>query len=263
MAALEVDVELLKNTPTRNEGLIKGIASDFSVKSSIHQDDHIFNFLINHAGFDSDESRIRYYFRDGQTSAMKLMGMLTRHLGGGPFSLFEFASGYGCVTRHLVKEKDINLVSCDIHPQAISFLAHELKVKALQSRSIPEEVHPGRLYDAVFALSFFSHMPITTWSRWLVRLFSFVRPGGIFIFTTHGPRSLPFLGMEAPSSEFGFRFALRSEQADLPLEEYGLMAMDKEFVVKHINTLGNAELLDDEVDSWWNHQDVFVVRRLS
>lgn len=245
------------------EAIIRSVASDFSVVSSIHQDDHIFNFLINHAGFISDESRISYYFRDGQTSAMKVKGILARHLGRGPFSLFEFASGYGCVTRHLVKDEDIDLVSCDIHPQAISFLTNEFKVKAVQSRSIPEEVHLGRLYDGVFALSFFSHMPITTWSRWLVRLFSFVRPGGILIFTTHGPRSLPFLGMETPPSEFGFRFALKSEQADIPLEEYGLMAMDPGFVVKHLKTLANAELLDDEVGLWWDHQDVFVVRKLS
>ncbi|MER9003868.1 hypothetical protein NKI88_07695 [Mesorhizobium sp. M0317] len=68
----------------------------------------------------------------------KLKGILTRHLGRGPFSLLEFASRYGCVTRHLVKGEDIDLVSSD-YPQAISFLANEFKVKAIQSRSIPEE----------------------------------------------------------------------------------------------------------------------------
>jgi hypothetical protein len=162
-----------------------------------------------------------------------------------------------------VKDDDLKIVSCDIHAKAISFLKDELKVQVLQSQSIPEEVHVGTLYDAVFALSFFSHMPITTWSRWLVRLFSFVRPGGILIFTTQGPRSLPFLGMDALPNEFGFRFARNSEQADIPVEEYGQMAMDPGFVVKHIKTLANAELLDDEVDSWWDHQDVFVVRKLS
>ncbi|MER8897808.1 hypothetical protein [Mesorhizobium sp. M0676] len=56
---------------------------------------------------------------------------------------------------------DIDLVSSD-YPQAISFLANEFKIKAIQSRSIPEEAVFGRLYDAVLALSFFSHMPITT-----------------------------------------------------------------------------------------------------
>ncbi|MER9744496.1 hypothetical protein [Mesorhizobium sp. M0187] len=64
------------------------------------------------------------------------------------------------MTRHLVKDEDIDLVSSD-YPQAISFLANEFKIKAIQSRSIPEEGF-GRLYDAVLALSFFSHMPITT-----------------------------------------------------------------------------------------------------
>ncbi|ESZ74424.1 hypothetical protein [Mesorhizobium sp. L103C105A0] len=55
---------------------------------------------------------------------------------------------------------------------------------------------------------------------------------------------------------------MNSEQADIAVEEYGMMAMDLGFVIKLSQDASNAELLQDEVDAWWDHQDVFVVRRL-
>jgi hypothetical protein len=92
----------------------------------------------------------------GRLLPRRLKEFLARHLGRGSISLLEFASGYGCVTRHLVKDEDINLVSCAIHPQAISFLKDEFKVKAVLSRSIPEEVDLGGLYDASLCTVVFS-----------------------------------------------------------------------------------------------------------
>lgn len=241
--------------------LVRTYAERFAVSDAVHPDDHIFNFLINHRGFVSDERRVRYYFRDGRESAEKLKGILARNLPKGKVKLFEFASGYGCVSRHLVGNKSIDHIACDIHPKAIEFLRSQIGAKAIQSASIPEEMRGRGTYDAVFALSFFSHMPITTWSRWLVRLYDHVRPGGILIFTTQGPRSVPHLQMEGPHAEFGYRFHLSSEQIDIPVEEYGQMVMTPDLVRKHIMTLANAEIIDDEVDTWWGHQDVFVVRK--
>lgn len=246
-----------------HEQIISDCAGQLGVSPAVHPDDHIFNFLIGHQGFPSDETRVKYYFEDGRDSAMKLRGILSRTLGDGHIDILEFASGYGCVSRHLVGDNRLNLVSCDIHPQAISFLEKKIGVRALHSVSIPEELDPGRTYDAVFALSFFSHMPITTWSRWLAKLFQLVTPGGVLIFTTQGDKSLPALAMQEPPEEYGFRFALNSEQIDLPVEEYGQMVMNSDMVRKHIQTLPGAECIPDEVTTWWNHQDVFVVRKNS
>ncbi len=243
------------------EQIINDYAGQLGVSPAVHPDDHIFNFLIDHQGFPSDETRIKYYFEDGRESAKKLRGILRRVLGEGSIDVLEFASGYGCVSRHLVGDNKIKLVSCDIHPQAISFLENKIGVRALHSVSVPENLDPGRTYDAVFALSFFSHMPITTWARWLVKLFSLVRPGGVLIFTTQGEKSLPFLLMENPPEEYGYRYAMSSEQIDLPLEEYGQMVMSPDLVRRHINTLPGAECISDEVTTWWNHQDVFIVRK--
>ena len=84
-----------------------------------------------------------------------------------PFKLLEFASGYGCVTRHIKKNPDYDVVSCDIHPQAVDFLRSRIDVKAIQSMHVPEEFAPVDKFDVVFALSFFSHMPKSSFGRWL------------------------------------------------------------------------------------------------
>jgi hypothetical protein len=40
------------------EGIIRTQAAKLGVSCSVHSEDHIFNFLINHPGFDSDIARV-------------------------------------------------------------------------------------------------------------------------------------------------------------------------------------------------------------
>lgn len=242
--------------------LIKRAAVAHSVEEAVHPEDHIFNFIIGHRGFPNDKSRVDYYFDDGKQSSDKLLKLVNEFLPRIERArLLEFASGYGCVTRHLARRSDrIDLVSCDIHEAAIEFLRDRIDVKAVLSASHPERLQADGGYDFTFALSFFSHMPVTTWSRWLVKLCDTVRPGGIVAFTTQGRHSMRFLGCtEIP--ELGFWFRPESEQHDLPVEEYGQTIIVPELVRKMIHSIAGVELLDAREAHWWDHQDLFVIRR--
>ncbi len=107
-----------------------------------------------------------------------------------PIKLLEFASGYGCVTRHLLNlQTNLHITTCDIHEEAISFIERTLNISSILSHPEPEQVKLSSTYDIVFCLSFFSHMPDTTWFCWLQTLYNAVSPGGLFIFTTHGYQS--------------------------------------------------------------------------
>ena len=77
-------------------------------------------------------------------------------------NILEFGFGYGCVSS---REGRFDLTASDIHPSVMDFLA-SLGMKTLQSAHIPEEFHCPSNFDVCFALSFFSHMPNLTWSRW-------------------------------------------------------------------------------------------------
>ncbi|MBE2213778.1 MAG: glycoside hydrolase family 99-like domain-containing protein [Opitutaceae bacterium] len=240
-------------------------ASELRVSGEVHHADHIFRFIVDHPDHaNKPRDAVRYYFHDGAGSADKLAGLLFDDLKlprARGTSLLEFASGYGCLTRHLVNRlAPVRVVSCDIHNEAVAFLRDVLGVEVQQSASLPEELQLPCAFDAVFALSFFSHMPERTWARWLGRLYAALKPGGYLLFTTMGTSSRKFVGdPQIPPS--GIWFHPASEQKDLDTAEYGTTLVTAEFVRKQVSRLNEATLIDERMAYWWGHQDLYVVRR--
>jgi len=239
-------------------------ADETGVASDIHPDDLIFRFVVEYPGFLTNEQAVKYYFHDGANSAKKLNNLLFSRLGvkrSADTSLLEFASGYGCVTRHLSRElAPVNIVSCDIHEAACTFIESALGVKAMRSATRPEELGiENNSFDVVFALSFFSHMPERTWGRWLKTLFDKVKPGGYLIFTTHGMTTWGNLGKPA-IPESGIWFAPSSEQKDLDVADYGSTIVTPEFVNKAVENFLHQSVLRMDAADWWGHQDLYVVR---
>jgi SAM-dependent methyltransferase len=233
------------------------------VVGNLHLDDHLLHYVLNHPAFPDLASSVERYFSDGRRSALKLARLIEElGLGAGrPISLLEFASGYGRVTRHLRGVlPNASIAACDIHDPAVAFIEQELGVSAFRSDSVPEQWRVPRRYDVVFALSFYSHMPRETWSRWIRAHVNVLEDHGVLIFTTHGRLSLHTLGSpEVP--EDGFWFAPRSEQIDLDTADYGTTIVTRAFVEQAIaDAVGGAVALYRE-GFWWKHQDLYVVRR--
>jgi SAM-dependent methyltransferase len=244
-----------------HRGEIEEIATRIGVRPNVHPADMIFHFVATNPCFPDSYQAIQYYFNDGKRSAERLRGLLETWLPGKQGRLLEFASGYGCVTRHLLAGglPGWEVTSADIHDEAVLFL-QKLGVRAVPSASKPEGLRL-QPFDAVFALSFFSHMPDATFLRWLKSLFELVLPGGLLIFTTHGFQSLGHLGNPKFNRD-GYWFRADSEQLDLPGEEYGLMATTPAYVCERIKELpGNPRIVAFNEGLWWDHQDLWVVRR--
>lgn len=238
-------------------------AKQLQVNSDIHLDDFIFKFLIENQSFDSIESAVKYYFYDAKKSVDQLNQLLQEIFRNRsrPLSMLEFASGYGCVTRHLLLEgKNIQSVACDIHANAVEFIRKNLGGEALLSCDNPKDFKLQNQYDIVFALSFFSHMPKKTWSDWLVSLFNAVSPGGALIFTTQGLKSAKFFGDPKLGSD-GFWFLADSEQKDLDFATYGQTIVTEKFVVEQIKSCLNADPTFIMEGFWWGHQDCYVIKK--
>lgn len=235
------------------------------VSPEVHPNDFIFQFLYHHPSFATKEDAINRYFEDGAASAKKVRNAIDRWIGGRdqPLRILEFASGYGCVTRHAKKELEHHglLTSCDIHPQAIEFLSNYCHVKTLQSQAFPEALDISEKYDVIFVLSFFTHMPRETWFRWLEKLYNSLAIGGIFIFTTHGKVTLE-RNPDASVDEEGYWFVPFSEQSDLDGSVYGSTITLKKFVDTRIASLQGADYLYYEEAAWWTHQDVYILRKV-
>jgi hypothetical protein len=241
-------------------------ASAFETIPDVHPDDFIYKFVLGHPRFSDPRDAVSYYFSDGRNSARTLREILSIDLEIAPstsLSLLEFASGYGCVTRHLPKMlPNVSIVASDIHPQANEFVRQKMGVNTVQSASVPEEFPKGSLYDVIFVLSFFSHMPKKTWGRWLKVLSDQLKVNGYLIFTTHGLTSARKVLPDLQFDEEGFSFHEASEQDDLGKAEYGTTAVTPFFVVREAELLDNCQVRLFKGGFWWRLQDLWVIEKI-
>jgi 2-polyprenyl-3-methyl-5-hydroxy-6-metoxy-1,4-benzoquinol methylase len=206
---------------------------------------------------------VDYYFYDGANSSKMLHRLLTEICGYGQkqIRLLDFASGYGCVTRHLKNHIPFCMhTACDIHPEAVRFIEDKLSVNTVLSTHKPEDLNMKKTYDVVFALSFFSHMPKSSFSRWLRKLASIVKPEGFLIFSTHGLVSRRKHFNKCKFDEEGFYFRHSSEQKDLDTAEYGMTVVRPEYVLEQIFKTPNLTLKYFHEGYWWNHQDIYIAK---
>jgi hypothetical protein len=227
----------------------------------VHKKDFIYDFLSKHSVLGKDPEG--YYFTDERRSADRFVELVGRNASFAerPYSVLEFASGYGCVTRHLRNILPAEaIIACDIHAEAMQFIESEIGVRSMISAHDPADFDLGRRFDVVFALSFFSHMPHRTFGPWLAALFGHVAPGGRLIFTTHGAvthrKLLPWAELHD-----GYWFNPESEQLDLETADYGTTISTPEYVKRQISKHLRAPIAYLEEGYWWEHQDVYVVSK--
>jgi SAM-dependent methyltransferase len=237
-----------------NQSCVKA-AAEFGVSPNIHAQDHLFGFIR-----EAEKSEaVAKYFRGGWETALfvrQLLGEL-RPLST-PFSMLEFASGYGRLTRHWAKVLPEALVTaCDIHAEAVDFIK-EIGAEAVPSSLLPEDFTTGTKYEVVFALSFFTHVPKKYWGSWLRRLGQHVTRSGQLIITTHGEASLPHMGVSCFDDD-GFWHAPFSEQKDLDTAHYGATATSFDYV---FGQMPQADLrLLRFREAGFGHQDLYVFER--
>ena len=250
------------NISAELQAIVDRHALKHSVSNAVHESDFILQFLLNNPVFPSKEHAIQYYFSDGDNSARQFIGLVSQFLDkrASEAQILEFASGYGCVSRHLKNARGYTFTACDIHPEAINLIANKIGLNALLSATEPELFSPPQEFDVVFALSFFSHMPRATWGRWITSLLKAVRVGGLLIFTTHGRQSIKHFG-EVTFDQNGYWFRADSEQKDLSTSDYGQTIVLPKYVINGLEKNSDASLIFFQEAYWWGHQDTYVLRK--
>lgn len=226
----------------------------------ISSKDDIYHFFDGHP---TSVNPLRDYLADGWRTLSELMLLL--EASGKPLlgvqSFLEFASGHGRFTRHLVKAIGAEKVTAsDVVTDAVDFARETLQVEAFLSATRPEDLACPKRYDVVFVLSLFSHLPESSWSRWLVRLYDCVAPGGLLVFTTHGEEAVRRQGVSLNAD--GFFFAPSSESNAIDAQEYGTTFTGEQFVRAQIaRHIGADRIVRHEPKAFWHHQDAWVLRR--
>lgn len=259
-ARAERDVVLQAHALIEENGLVGSFTNMTGLDCRISPSDDIFHFF---AGHPSSLNPLRDYFADGWRTLAELTLLLEavdRPLLRTP-RVLEFASGHGRFTRHLVKALGAPRVTVsDVVPSAVEFSRATFGVDGFLSASRPEDVRwPGQ-YDLVFVLSLFSHLPRSTWSRWLRVLQDCVAPGGLLVFSTHGVKAADFDSVTLDGE--GFFFAPSSESNAIDANEYGTAFTSEAFVLKEIAEVwGPDALAHHALVHFWNHQDAYVLRK--
>jgi SAM-dependent methyltransferase len=241
-------------------GLPGSFGNMMGLNCQISPGDDIFRFFCSHP---SSKNPLRDYFADGWRTLSELMVLLEEV--DKPLlktsSFLEFASGHGRFTRHLVKAIGAGRVTVsDVVSDAVVFSTQTFGVRGFQSSLVPEQVAFPHKFDVVFVLSLFSHLPKSTWSRWLKCLYGGVASGGVLVFSTHGIKAAKHDNVTLDKE--GFFFVPSSESSAIEVEQYGTTFTSEGFVMSQIEqTLGADVFRHKALLQFWNHQDAYVLRR--
>ena len=175
-------------------------------------------------------------------------------------SFLDFASGYGRSTRFLVQELAPNRIwACDIYPKAVDFQKRHYGVHGIVSVPDPNDFPKDTQFDFIFASSFFTHMPESTFYRWMETLYSLLTESGILVFSAHDASKLP---PSVPLPPSGILFIASSESRTLDKNQYGSCYVDQHFVTQVVDsvTQGRTHLhrIDRGLDRF---QDIYILAK--
>lgn len=198
-----------------------------SLDVAIDDRDEMLAFLIE--GMEGDRDRALFtYFHSGLSIADGLLQVLRWRFGGRPIQVLDFASGYGRVTRFLVRELPPESVwVSDVYEDGLRFQRERFGVHTVPSTVRPEDFVLDETFDAVLVTSLFTHLPEARFVDWLRVLCGRLRPGGVLAFSTHHP-SLLEPCPDLPES--GLLFRDNSESTSLDPSDYGSTWVTEAFV---------------------------------
>jgi SAM-dependent methyltransferase len=195
----------------------------------IHPGDEMYRYHLAMAGQSPDTAAV-HYFATGEQIFRAAAQILEWRFGSldRVSSLLDFASGYGRTTRFLARVlAPERIVVTEIDPGAARFQEEAFGVRGVGTGSEPASFRIERAFDAILAVSFFSHLPAGRFETWLATLYGRLAPGGILVFSVHGMALLPGLEKDPVT---GIVFRPVSETSRLDGSEYGTSYVSPEFV---------------------------------
>ncbi len=227
------------------------------LNTNIHKSDQMYNFITSARG--SELIARSEYFTSG-VYLLKIVEQLVLWKFGsfeGVRSFLDFASGYGRLTRFLVQDLPAERIwVSDIQAEAVAFQRSELGVHGFVSTLDPDALECDELFDCIFVVSLFSHLPPTTFVRWLKKLYSLLKPGGLLAFTVHDESGL---AASEAMPDSGISFSEGSEIDSLDTQDYGRTIVTEAFVRRSITEATGRPVYRRIPFGMLLHQDIYLV----
>jgi SAM-dependent methyltransferase len=200
----------------------------------IHKNDLMFQHHLYHHP-DISEA-LKHYFRVGASISKELAGIFQL----APDSrLLDFGAGYGRLTRFLPGFfKGVEVQASEVKPESLQFLKEQFGIPGILHGTDPESF-PYEKFDAILALSVFTHLPEALFQSWLERLSGALKEGGQMMITWNDISRKPAMSgkdfhYSSHSEDSFFRTSDRLESD----EEYGLTFVSASFLQNLAEQLG-------------------------
>ena len=134
---------------------------------------------------------VAWFLHSGRESAESLRAALAAV--GRPLAscdaVLDFGCGCGRVLRHMRDDGPRRLFGCDYNPAGVAWVREHLPhVTVAVNELAPPLPYEARTFDAVYALSVFTHLSAPLQDAWLRELHRVLRPGGLLLFSARGER---------------------------------------------------------------------------
>ncbi|MEP7132943.1 MAG: class I SAM-dependent methyltransferase [Acidobacteriota bacterium] len=221
--------------------------------------DEMYSYGLHSLRGNPDAAAILYFLTGRQIADTVLAARRWRFENRDPGVLLDFASGFGRATRFLtLTVPPGSLWVSEIDAAAVAFQESRFSVSGVVSSKTAAEFNPPRRFDAIAASSFFSHVPAGPFEDWLARFYDLVNPGGVLVFSTHGPSLLT----EEADWSTGLVFRGQSETERLDPSDYGTSYVRPEFVEAAAARVSGGEAALHYVPfGLCGHQDLFLLAR--
>ena len=224
------------------------------VDTHIHDDDEMFQ-----SDGGTPETTRMNYFRLGSELTRTILQIASWRFGDqvDQIAFLEFPCGHGRNVRHLVHcLPRRNIFVSDIYESGVEFNVQRFGVRGRVSVHDPSELHWPERFDMIVVPSLFSHLPESTFGRWITALHGHLSDRGIMVFSVHGDH---LLGENARRPESGLHFSAESESKTLAKQEYGTTVVTRDYVAGQIRNATGLRSYSYTKRGFWNHQDSYII----
>lgn len=124
------------------------------------------------------------YWRSGGETAAALTALIARHVGKDRVRVADWGCGLGRVIRRL--PGDYERFGFDYNPRAIAWCADHLPGAHFAVNALmPPLPAPDGAFDALYALSVFTHLSEKAHAAWIAEIGRVLAPGGVFLGAFH------------------------------------------------------------------------------